>query len=116
MPIISAMWEAEVKRIPVPDQPEQKGRPYLKNNYSKKGGKGIVQVVEHQSSKHETLKSNSSTAPPKKKGGREDCVLGLGLWFLAQGYTGTRSIFCSNIWSLTPVPDIRIPNLLESPG
>jgi hypothetical protein len=42
MPAILATWEAEIKRIMVQDQSQQKARPYLKITQYK-----MVQVVEH---------------------------------------------------------------------
>jgi hypothetical protein len=36
MPVIIAVWEAENRRIVVPDQPGQKAKPCLQSNQSKK--------------------------------------------------------------------------------
>jgi hypothetical protein len=43
------------------------GRPYPKNNYSKKGARGLAQLVKGLTSKYKALRSNSSTTKKKKK-------------------------------------------------
>jgi hypothetical protein len=53
------------------------GRPYPKNNYSKKGARGLAQLVKGLTSKYKALRSNSSTTKKKKKkknsgGGRRE--------------------------------------------
>jgi hypothetical protein len=55
MPVI------KVIRTVVPGQPEQKARPFLKNNLKQKG-----QGVKCLPSKHKALSSSSSTAKNKK--------------------------------------------------
>jgi uncharacterized protein YqhQ len=48
------------------------GRPYPKNNYSKKGARGLAQLVKGLTSKYKALRSNSSTTKKKKKKEEEE--------------------------------------------
>jgi hypothetical protein len=43
------------------------GRPYPKNNYSKKGAGGMAQLVKVLTGKYKVLSSNCNTAKKKKR-------------------------------------------------
>jgi hypothetical protein len=62
------MWEALVGELQSEAGNRQKLRLHLKNNYSKKKGWSVVQVVECLPSKYEVLSSNPSKCKKRKKG------------------------------------------------
>jgi hypothetical protein len=59
-------WEASNRRNGGQGWPEQKARPYLKHNQSKKRTGGTAPVVEHLSSKCEALSSKPQYHQEKK--------------------------------------------------
>jgi hypothetical protein len=68
MPETLVTQEADSRRITVGSQPGQIVHETLSQKYStrKKSGR-VAQVVEYLSSKHESVSSYHSTAPPPKK-------------------------------------------------
>jgi hypothetical protein len=66
-PVILATWEAEIRRMVVPSQSRQIVYENLSPKYpTYKMAGGIVQVVQHLSSKCKALSSNPSTAKKYK--------------------------------------------------